>query len=78
MDERYFGNDLDDFLLGKQELYCNFLHTSDPKLSERFWTVLGNTFLNQDIVIRKFQYHFERAKQGVRTDSVLGLYGREG
>ena len=75
VDERYFANDLDDFLSGKQELYCNFLHRLDPKMSYRLWTVLGNTFLNNDLVIQKLTHHFMRIKNGADDASfVLEFY----
>ena len=72
--ELYFANDLADFLLGSQELYSSFVHTLDPKLNYRLWTVLGNSFLNNNLVIRKVAHHFEAAKSGKKSDDVLEFY----
>ncbi|MFZ4461399.1 MAG: hypothetical protein ACOYN2_02410 [Patescibacteria group bacterium] len=76
IDESYFANDLVDFLEGKQELYSNFLHKLDPKKTYRFWTVLGNNFLNHDLVIRKIEYHFTRIAQGLTAESFTTEYYR--
>lgn len=74
-DEDYWANDLEDFYNGSQELYSNFLHKLTPNKSYRFWTVLGANFLNNDIVKRKFQFHFQRAKSGkTARDFVLNYY----
>lgn len=62
IDEDYFANDIDDFLLGKQELYSNFWHKLDPKKQYRLWTVLGANFINHDLVLKKYALHFELAK----------------
>lgn len=73
--ERYFANDLVDFLEGRLELYCNFIQDLDPEMDYRLWTTLGATFLNHDIVQKKYRHHFENAKSGkTPRDSVLSLY----
>jgi len=73
--EVYFANDLVDFLEGRLELYCNFIQTLDPKLNYRFWSVLGADFINHDVVIQKYRFHFERAKSGKNPEQfVMHLY----
>ncbi len=73
--ERYFANDLTDFLGGRAELYCNFIQDLDPGMNYRLWTVLGADFLNHDLVERKYRYHFERAKAGKSAEEyVLGMF----
>lgn len=73
--EIYFANDLVDFLEGRLELYCNFIQTLDQKLNYRFWTVLGATFINHDLIEKKYRYHFEQAKaRKTPEDYVLQMY----
>ncbi|MDQ1433141.1 MAG: fold metallo-hydrolase, partial [Patescibacteria group bacterium] len=60
---------------GKQELYSNFLHDLHPKRAYRFWTALGANFLNNDLVIKKYDFHFKRAQAGMKIDDyVLKFY----
>lgn len=78
-DEDYWANDLEDFFDGTQELYSNFLHKLDADKGYRLWTVLGNDFLNHDLVQKKFAFHFERAARGGTPEEfVLSAYGAEG
>jgi len=73
--ESYFANDLVDFLDGRLELYCNFIQDLDPEMNYRLWTTLGATFLNHDIVRKKYRYHFENAKSGgTAEDYVMEMY----
>lgn len=73
--ESYFANDLADFLDGTVELYCNFIQDLDPEMNYRLWTALGSTFLNHDIVQKKYRYHFENAKKGSGAEAhVLGMF----
>jgi hypothetical protein len=67
--ETYYANDLTDFLDGSVELYCNFIQELDPEKSYRLWNVLGSTFLNHDIVQKKYRYHFEKARNGLSAES---------
>ncbi len=60
-DEDYYANDLEDFIDWRQELYSNFWHKLNPKCSYRLWTMLWTNFLNNDIVYKKYELHFERA-----------------
>lgn len=69
--ETYFANDLTDFLDGTIELYSNFLQELDPEKSYRLWTTLGSTFLNHDIVQKKYQYHFNNAKNSLSARSLV-------
>ena len=74
-DEDYWGNDLEDFFEGTQELYSNFLHKLDAGKGYRLWTVLGNDFLNHDLVQKKYAFHFERvARGGTPKEFVLSAY----
>ena len=59
--EEYWANDLEDFLEWRQELYSNFWHKLDPKKAYRVWTCLWANFLNNDILLKKFEFHFKRA-----------------
>jgi hypothetical protein len=59
--EDYWANDLEDFFNGRQELYSNFLHNLDPKKTYRLWTCLWANFLNNDLIYKKFNFHFKRA-----------------
>lgn len=60
--EDYWANDLEDFYNWTQELYSNFLHKLDEKKSYRLWTFLWSNFLNNDLLYKKFELHFTRAK----------------
>ena len=62
-DEEYFLLDVLDFLDGKQELYSNFWHKIESKKTYRLWTFLGANFCNNDLVLKKYRLHFERAKR---------------
>lgn len=73
--EDYFANDLEDFFNGKQELYSNFLHDLNIKRAYRFWTALWANFLNNDLVIKKYDFHFKRAMSWGNIDEyVLKFY----
>lgn len=74
-DEDYWANDLEDFFEGTQELYSNFLHKLDAGKGYRLWTVLGNDFLNHDLVQKKYAFHFEHATRGgTPKEFVLSVY----
>jgi hypothetical protein len=42
-------------------LYSNFWHTLTPGKAYRFWTCLWANFLNNDILLKKYKFHFKRA-----------------
>lgn len=69
LDESYFLLDIIDFLDGRQELYSNFWHQLDPKMTYRLWTCLGANIISDDLVKKKYQYHFERAHSGESSRS---------
>lgn len=71
VDEDYFASDILDFLEGRQELYSNFLHSLDPKKTYRLWTCLGANFFNNDLVLKKYQLHFELAKRGESAENYV-------
>ncbi len=62
--EHYFANDIEDFLDGTQDLFSNSLDRFEPGTQRRFWNMLGMPFVNSDLVYRKLEYHFRRAKEG--------------
>ncbi len=64
IDEDYWLLDVIDFLDGRQELYSNFWHMLDPKRIYRLWTCLGANYMNNDLVLSKYRFHFERAIRG--------------
>lgn len=64
IDEEYWFLDILDFLEWRQELYSNFWHTLTRKRIYRFWTCLGANFMNHDLVIAKYRFHFDRASRG--------------
>jgi hypothetical protein len=72
--ELYFGNDLADYLSWAQELYSSFVHRLHPELSYRLWTVLGNSFINNDLVIHKVGYHFKKAAAGQDSSAILKYF----
>lgn len=76
-DEDYYANDLEDFLTWRQELYSNFHHKLNPEKAYRVWTALWANYINNDILINKFKYHFEAAKAWkTSNDFVLPVYTR--
>jgi len=72
--EDYWANDLEDFLEWKQELYSNFWHKLNPKKTYRVWTCLWTNFLNNDIVYKKYDFHFKRASIWKNIDSFVKNY----
>lgn len=69
IDEEYWLLDVLDFLDGRQELYSNFWHKLDPKRVYRLWTCLGANFCNNDLILKKYRLHFERAKNGETSET---------
>ncbi len=69
--EDYWANDLEDFLEWSQELYTNFWHKLTPKKTYRVWTMLWANFINNDILYKKFSFHFKRASLGKTVDSFV-------
>lgn len=59
--EDYWANDIEDFYNWTQELGTNFLHKLDKTKTYRLWNCLWVNFLNNDIVYKKFDFHFKRA-----------------
>ena len=64
IDEDYWLLDVLDFLGWRQELYSNFWHTLTRKRIYRLWTCLWANFMNHDLVIAKYRFHFDRASRG--------------
>ncbi len=69
--EDYWANDIEDFFNWRQELYSNFLHNLNPKKTYRFWTCLWANFLNNDLIYKKFDFHFKRAIMGKKVNSFV-------
>lgn len=69
--EEYWANDLEDFIEWRQELYSNFWHKLDKKKAYRVWTTLWANFLNNDILLKKFDFHFKRASIWKDVDSYV-------
>jgi len=61
--EKYFLQDIVDFIDWKVELYSNFWSYLEPGTNIYLWECLWANFINNDIVYKKFNYHFELAKK---------------
>jgi hypothetical protein len=74
-DENYWANDLEDFYNWTQELYSNFHHKLEKWKWYRLWTTLWMNYLNNDLLYKKFDYHFNQATLWKKsTDFVLPVY----
>jgi len=62
--EIYNLQDIVDFLDWKIELYSNFWSYLEPGTNIYLWECLGANFINNEIVFKKFKYHFDLAKTG--------------
>ena len=71
IDEDYWLDDVLDLLNGQQDLYSNFWHSLDPTRVYRLWTCLGANFSNNDLVLKKYRLHFERAIHGETAKSYV-------
>lgn len=75
-DEDYFANDIEDFYEWKQELYSNFWHKLSNGKNYRFWTMLWANFLNNDLVYKKYDFHFNEANCSKTVDEfVENIFG---
>ena len=63
-DEWYWANDLDDFLAGRADEFSTFNRHPLAGREQRLWCCLGLPFLNNDIIARKIDLHFRRARAG--------------
>jgi len=63
--ETYFIEDLINFLEGKIELYSNFWQYLQPGTNIYLWECLGANFINNEIILKKFRYHFDLAKKWI-------------
>lgn len=70
-DEVYFLRDFIDFIEWRQELYSNFWHELDKKKIYRLWTCLWANFMNHDLILEKYRFHFKRAKNGENINSYV-------
>lgn len=74
-DEDYWANDLDDYYNGTQELYSNFHHKLEKWKWYRLWTSLGMNYINNDLLYKKFDFHFKQALEWkTSSDFVLPVY----
>ena len=69
--EDYRANDIEDFYNWRQELYSNFLHNLKKWKIYRFWTFLWSNFINNDLIYKKFNFHFKRASIWRTVDSYV-------
>lgn len=69
--EDYWANDLEDFIEWRQELYSNFWHKLKKDKVYRVWTCLGSNFLNNDLIYKKYDFHFARASIWESVDSFV-------
>lgn len=69
IDEDYWLADILDFLEGRQEMYSSFWHLLDSKKIYRLWTCLWANFMNHDLLLKKYQFHFERAQAWENSES---------
>ena len=60
--EKYWASDLHDLFEWKQEMFSTFLHKLEKWKPLFFWSCLWMPFMTSDIVRKKFEMHFERAK----------------
>jgi hypothetical protein len=75
--EAYWANDLDDFLDGRCDEFSPFCRRQFPVHEMRLWTCLATPLLNCDLVRKRVQLHFERAREGLTPGSyVLELHGQ--
>jgi hypothetical protein len=76
-DETYWANDLEDYLDGRQDMFSTTVHRFFPGRGIGLWTMLGLPFLNSDLVYRKIELHFERARKGESSEEwVLGTISK--
>lgn len=78
--EWYWANDLDDYLEGRADDFSTFCrHPLELEASERrLWDCLGMPYLNDDLVRKKVELHFELAQSGKSVeDWVLPFYAVE-
>jgi hypothetical protein len=74
-DENYWANDLEDYFNWTQELYSNFHHKLEEWKWYRLWTSLWMNYINNDLLYKKFDYHFNQAKLWkTSNDFVLPVY----
>lgn len=74
--EAYWANDLEDFLDGRCDEFSVFGRNQPPGLEMRLWQCLATPLLNSDLVYKRVDLHFGRARQGWTPGSyVMGLWG---
>ena len=66
--EQYWASDLHDLFEWKQEMFSTFLHKLEKWKPLFFWTCLWMPFMASDIVRKKFEMHFEKAKSWRSVD----------
>lgn len=74
-DENYWANDLEDYFNWTQELYSNFHHKLEKWKWYRLWTTLWMNYINNDLLYKKFDFHFKQALEWkTSSDFVLPVY----
>jgi len=69
--EEYWASDLCDLFEWKQEMFSTFLHKLEKWKPLFFWTCLWMPFMASDIVRKKFEMHFENAKNWELVNSFV-------
>lgn len=69
--ETYFIEDLINFMDGKIELYSNFWQYLEYWTNIYLWECLWANYINNDIILKKFKYHFDLAKKGKSSEDFL-------
>ena len=73
--EAYWANDLEDFLDGRCDEFSTFCRKQFPCKEMRLWVCLATPLLNSDLVFKRVELPFERARKGLTPGSyVMGLY----
>jgi hypothetical protein len=69
--EEYWANDLDDYFQGWADDFTTFCRSFPGGDHQEFWDCLGMPFLNDDLVAKKINHHFERARRGDSAESFV-------
>ncbi len=68
--ETYYFEDIVNFLEWKIELYSNFWSYLENWTNIYLWECMWADFLNNDILLKKYNYHFTLAKSGISQEEL--------
>ncbi len=68
--ETYYLEDIVNFLEWKIELYSNFWSYLENWTNIYLWECMWADFLNNDILLKKYNYHFTLAKSGISQEEL--------